>query len=522
MSGPKCYTPPPRYSVNVFDGKLNEIFGLQSRITSLIDELTRLSLMDKERNIQFDCSDFLNANKLLTKQLLNTFTLSYEGTFGQEQYDIFVNQIDQTIDKLTNFSGQIHSEKEAFLNKQADYDSFISYENHYKHSAKSFNTFKNQVIDYLESYLKESYPEILEEAKKAIAPINLNVQMVNFEFGFRNTVSSLKETLVDEIPKCESAINNKRTSISDKIAKDFAVSDIPISSQIDLTKLPNYAGEQQDIKKLLAKIYSFMAQVEDSFSKQEYIDRLNKLVESESLKDVYFYKELLEDIKQSERTRQWKTETKATLTDLNSLKTHSRLKAEKEKLVNLCLGLIEKEQIKPYEMENVQTQLHQFKERNQKQIDEDFTKDKERQFLKAQIIKCLESLNYEVMEDMQVIDFEKESDFLLAIPSQSNYLNLRFNQDGSFLYNFLIPEKKDKLSIDQKKQKLTEMDSTCKGFKKLLKDLESFGLKLNLQKEMPVSERALISVPNKHRAKIRTSKTKRERKRVEKQKYLKK
>lgn len=522
MSGPKSYSPPPRYSVNVFDGKLNEIFGLQSRINSLIEELTKLSFADKERNIQFDCSAFLNANQSLVKELLKTFTLNYNGTFGQEQYDTFVNQINQKISQLNNLINQLQSEKEVFLNKKEDYNSFVSYENHYQHSVESFKNFKHQVINYLETYLKESYPEILEEAKKAIGPIDLNVQMANFEFGFRNTFGSLKETLRDEIAKCESAINNQRTSISDKIAKDFTVSDIPISSQIDLTKLPNYATGQQDIKKLLSKINAFIDQVEDSFSKQEYIDRLNKLVESESLKDGYFYKELLEDIKQSERTRQWKTETKAALIDLNSLKIHSLLKAEKEKLVNLCLGLIEKEQIKPYEMENVQTQLLQFKERNQKQIDEDFTKDKERQFLKAQIIKCLESLNYEVMEDMQVIDFEKESDFLLAIPSQSNYLNLRFNQDGSFLYNFLIPEKKDKLSIDQKKQKLTEMDSTCKGFKKLLKDLESFGLKLNLQKEMPVSERALISVPSKHRAKIRTSKTKRERKRVEKQKYLKK
>ena len=39
MSGPKDYSPPPRYSIQVFDGKLNEVFQLQSELKQLVEEL---------------------------------------------------------------------------------------------------------------------------------------------------------------------------------------------------------------------------------------------------------------------------------------------------------------------------------------------------------------------------------------------------------------------------------------------------------------------------------------------------
>ena len=129
-------------------------------------------------------------------------------------------------------------------------------------------------------------------------------------------------------------------------------------------------------------------------------------------------------------------------------------------------------------------------------------------------------MNYDVTDDMEVIDFEKDSDFLLFIPEQDNYLNLRFLKDGSFMYNFLIPESKEKLSIDQKQQKLHEMEKTCQQFKSILHKLADFGLKIDLDKEISVSEKALIQLPKKYQKRIKSVTDKKIKKQEEKKMRL--
>ena len=125
------------------------------------------------------------------------------------------------------------------------------------------------------------------------------------------------------------------------------------------------------------------------------------------------------------------------------------------------------------------------------------------------------------MNDMEVIDFEKESDFLFKIPNQSNCLNLRFGPDGSILYNFVIPENTNELSVDQKRHKLGEMKTTCNEFKELLKELSSLGLQVDLNRETPISEKALIKIPRKYRHMIQKEEEKSDMVQAEK-KYLRK
>jgi hypothetical protein len=105
-----------------------------------------------------------------------------------------------------------------------------------------------------------------------------------------------------------------------------------------------------------------------------------------------------------------------------------------------------------------------------------------------------------VVDDLQVIDFEER---ILRIPDQDNYIKLRFLPDGTFIYNFLMPEAKTDLSIEQKQQKLREMEATCREFKHLLRDLAAMGLQLKVNIEKPVSENALITIAEKDRSRMK-------------------
>ena len=89
MSGPKSYKPPKQYSINVFNGKLNEIFSLQSEIIQTFKELEKFSVNDSARGIKFSCNDFVIENQTELKKQKKSFTVEYKGKFGQDKYNEF-------------------------------------------------------------------------------------------------------------------------------------------------------------------------------------------------------------------------------------------------------------------------------------------------------------------------------------------------------------------------------------------------------------------------------------------------
>jgi len=175
--------------------------------------------------------------------------------------------------------------------------------------------------------------------------------------------------------------------------------------------------------------------------------------------------------------------------------------------------------IKNNELDEVHLKFDQLKKSSNKFFVEDEIKNKEHLFLKSQLILCLENMGYEVMDDLEVIDFEKEEDFFLKIKGQENYLNLKFKEDGSMRYVFQIPENKEDLSTDQRNLKLHEMKVTCSDFQSVLKDLSMMGLKIEMKNEKPIELDSLVSVTGKLKAKIKT-KSKAQQQQQLRKKYL--
>jgi len=414
----------------------------------------------------------------------------------------------------------LENEKKIFLDKQQDYLSFVSYEKYFQCAIDSFYSFRSQVVGYLTSYLKKEYPELMKEAKDSIERVEIQTKKADFEFGFQQIKESKKDKINRDIKCCESAINEVRIKTSDQVINDItkANPDKALPGENLCLK-----GNDEAVKKINEKIKNienFIASVEDPHQRKTYQDKLETLIKSRTFKDEYYFTELFEDIRNAEKTNKWKAKIHQAIIRLNQIQVHNNYQSAKAALLQAALVLTEKQTMKLYEFDDFKTKFKIFSDKNQKAIQSDLIKEKERQFIKAQLVRSLENLNYEVMNDMEVIDFEKESDFIFNIPNQSNYLNLRFNHDGSFLYNFLIPEKRAALSIDQKKQKLGEMESTCTEFKTLLKELAAMGLKTDLNKEMPISEKALIQIPKKHQTIIHKRIEKAENRKIERVRYL--
>ena len=97
MSGPKDYAPPPSYSIQVFDGKLNEVFQLQSKLKQLIEELKNSNVEDSGLHIKFDCQEALKSIEKQVNDALKRLEFNYRGSFGQDTYNKILNEINELI-----------------------------------------------------------------------------------------------------------------------------------------------------------------------------------------------------------------------------------------------------------------------------------------------------------------------------------------------------------------------------------------------------------------------------------------
>jgi len=499
MSGPKDYSPPPRYSMKVFDGKLDKVFRLQSHLKNLCCKIESSNIADTSFNIMIDCKDELTK---IQKQILNVqqnLVFHYNGKFGQDTYNKINNEIDLRISSLTNMIRECESIMKEFEGKKADYECFQLYNSFYDNTYNTFESFKHQIITYLNTNIKSSSSEMRDEEIKGISEILITRGKVNFAQGFKSRFSVEKQGLIEHVIEKESAVDQIRSEICNKINGKYSLSASEQKLIPDPENIPT-----PEIMDITNKIKHLIANCEDKTVGIKYKMEYEKLVNIKSLQDIYFYKELHDHILNAEKVRKSKMEISHFLFEINTLKVHSTQKNEKQSLINYCLDHLNNSSIRPNITNDIKKKLEQLKNQSDKLFEEDEIKLKEHIFLKMQIIKCLQNQGYEVMTDLKVIDFEKENDFLIKINKQTNYLNLKFRDDNSIHYVFQIPEKKDELSTDKKNLKLHEMKVTCSEFKTVLSDLAAMGLSINLQSEKPIDLNTIISLTKNQKEKMKS------------------
>lgn len=515
MSGPKDYSPPPRFSIQVFDGKLNQIFQLQSRLKMLCSEIEGLHVLDSKLNIQFDCKDELSKIRKQIDKVQKALVFDYKGTFGQDTYNLINGEIDLRISELLKSVNECELIKKDFAGRKTDYNSFLSYLIFYNNSNISFDEFKSQIIHYLKSNIEYSSPDIFDEANKKISAVEFTKSKARFGFGFNSRIDFERQSIVEYVVQNENSVNTIRAEISDKVIDKFQST----GSKIQLTKRQDNKISDE-AKTISEKIKSLIRNCDDATMRKKYKVELVKLTESESLKDNYFFKELHDSIFDTEKTRKAKVEINEILSDISTSSFHVLTQTERQNLVKLCLNLLISSSISKNEFDEIQIKLEQLKSQSNKYFEDDEIKNKEHLFLKSQLILCLENQGYEVMDDLEVIDFEKENDFLLKIKGQENYLNLKFKEDGSMRYVFQIPENKDELSTDQKNLKLHEMKVTCSEFQSVLKDLSKMGLKVTMRSEKPIELDSIVSITKSEKEKLKTRSKSQLQKQQLRKKYL--
>lgn len=513
MSGPKCYSPPPRYSLQVFDGKLNQVFQLQSRLKMLCSEIEGLHVSDSALKIHFDCNRELGSLKKGIDDALKMLVFDYKGTFGQEVYDRVNSEIGLKSSALQKQLDSCNSIKAQFSHKQTDYESYRHYLLFHNNSRVSFDDFKKQILCYLKNNLESRLPDVFNEANTRIDTIKFQKEASTFTFGFNRKLEAEKLEIIQYVAQKENEINGIRAEISNKVLDTLHKTGMGHGLNKQGPAVP------EGTEAVIEKIRTLINQCDEPASRKVYSDYLRQLTESESLKDLYFFKELHDSILDAEKTKRTRIEVHGLLAELNETKLHKTTEVERQNLVTRCLNLLASGSSRNKEVEALRLRLKQLVHHSNTCVEEDLIKEREHIFLKSQIVLCLENRGYEVMDDLEVIDFEQQSDLLLKVPDQENYLNLKFKADGSMRYVFQIPENREDLNTDQKNLKFHEMKVTCDEFRAVLQDLSTMGLNVNLRSDKPIEFDSLVSVPKSKRDLLKAKSRSREKHQLRK-KYL--
>lgn len=498
MSGPKSY------SVSVFDKQLKHIFLLQSEITTLWETLKSKKLLNPDKNMETDAGDFLAKNKKSYEEFCNPFSLSEKGTINQEQFDTFYNKIQHTINLMVLFKEQISGKIADFSKIEAAYKDYLDLEKYSEKLSIDFQYLKSDFIRYFTENQNDfdDPGKMISEVEKA----TLTIEMPVFNQVFVETKNDWKRTFDQKFENKKMEINQltlqtsgtRKTTVPDR--KNKAENDPPLAGGI--------FKQKSEYENLVKKTQEAIVSLGETSEADGFRQRFNDLITNKNRKESYFFSELLEEVTQSKI----QSDLRESVQEISGLLQSTNFYNEQFEAVTSLNKKIKaallRDRLKSFEVEILRNSFHQLLADRQKTEHQKFAAQQERNFIKARLINELQELDYEVMTDMNVVDFEKDNSFLFRTPGQENFINLRFDQQGHLLYNFLIPENRGDLSHEKTQIRLAEMQQTCGEFKEVLANLKKQGLKIDLEKEIEATTKALIQLPEKFAQFKATSKNK--------------
>lgn len=508
MSGPKVIT----YTMDAFDGQLGQLMRMQTRLKSMSIEMQQAAINDDNLNIHYNCNESYKKIAGEIEKALKTVVFDYRGTFNKNTHDIIekkINALKQNLSQIIKKSDDILTD---FNSKQKDYDSFIGYASFVENSRSSLDKFKIEINDQVNESLTNK--NLADETSKKFGTLVFEMQNTVFKWGFDKIVENEKDKVVDHVIEKENMLKEIRQEFLDKILSSSENQNISAK----IIKKPTKPAEE--IIKISKKIETLIINCEEKVISTKYRTQFNKLTQSDAMSDLFFYQELHDSILERETTRKQKVFINGIIARLNSFQSIPSLNADKNYLLQKAVNLLNCSRISDKETYNIKNEIESFYLKNRTVAEEAELNKKKQHFIKTQIIHNFENLGYEVMDDLEVIDFEKENDFYLKAPGQENLLNIKFKDDGSFRYVFEIPEKKDQLSLDQQKMKLHEMKTTCGDFVNVLNDLKQMGVNIDIKSEKPIDLDSMISIPESISTKLNNNKSQTQRKQQIKKLYL--
>lgn len=472
MSGPKSY------HVSVFNKQLKKLFLLRAGIAQQWEKLLEFEENGSRELIRAKAVDFIRDKKSLKADVLADMPWETKEQLSQEQFDRWYGRIHRKLESLEDFNKQLTEQLDYFHDLETAFREYLDFVAWSGQLQDDFEFLKSQVKNNL---INTGVKRKISDKLKLIDQVVFTDYPKDFDEDFLERKEKEK----------------RRVSRSFEEARQRIGEIVSAEEKLYTTRKPDSVlgkvKNSNEIEELEQKIRRLIRQL-DKQERSQFEQRLSKFA---GKSDRYFYVELMDDIMLHVKNRKLTGELKQLLERIESTRMHFSLIAEFDRISDSIRKAMHHRKLRSEDVENIKLQVNSILKQNNQKLAEAEIAGQERNYIKSRLVSALKDLGYEVTEDTRLIDLEKADDLLLSIPGQENFLNLRFDDEGRMLYNFLIPEDRDDLTLDEKSVKLSEMEETCDEFNRMLRELQQQGLDVELKKELPVTEKALIRVPDR-------------------------
>jgi hypothetical protein len=468
----------------------------------LMAELKEKKLTDDLRGIRYENEAFIENGQKTMEGLLEIFRPSNLETLNQSQFNEFYNQFSETSQKMEVLKIEFDDELARFKSLETSYQVYLELEIKVKEFDGNFETIKKQFLNHIRQNIPEAskYNELAEHAAK----IRFDFALPPFSEDFRLKADLIKTQIENSFEQSKKQLNSLiSTQFSENEALVGRGKVFLVSGKDDHHAAS--VGKTESSEEILTKIRELLNGISDPKLAQHFQSKFADLLQKHKISESYFFTEFIGEIRNAQSQEAYRV---ILMHVLNQLKAHhfeNNMLEKSAELETKILSFLEHDRLKKEYCDNLASALNNLIENDKIARKERLVHEEEIKYIKARTIAGLRDLNYEVMTDMEVIDFEKDDVFLLAVPNQENFINVRFDNEGKMLYNFLIPENRNELTHEQKETRLAEMDETCTEFKKMLGHLKSEGLNIDLKHEISSSEKALVQIPPKFKAWVKKS-----------------
>lgn len=487
MSGPK------RFSVHVFDKHLRQLFKLQAEVSTLWGNLNRLKFVDKQHHTTFDEKDWIRDHKEEFAALKQFDAKNDHRELNQDEFDELYSRIFIRIDQLTQFRDSVSEQTDSFYRLEENFRIRLELMETVERMQSDFEKVKKQALDYLKKNAGDANE--LQTAQKEINKLTFSFEVPPFDRENQTDYQHLAKQLPAYFESLKRQVSFLITS--GKSMDGFQQKKLPVSL---------ITSEENDkTGRGPAKLYRSIEEALHKISDQSLVEKFRHRFEELRYKgaDSQLFGELLDDIMEISNQQEYRRRLIRLLEEIDDEDLDQSLFGHLRKLRQGIIRILQIEQIKNIKAKNILAEWEKIKVENHRIKNQRLAQKQEQEFIRSRLLAELHDMDYEVFEDMQVVDFEENKEILMEVPGQRNYINLRFDDQGKMLYNFLIPENRKELTHDQVQQKLAEMEQTCDEFRLILKNLSDQGLDIELEEQGSISEENLIRLPQKLAGKVK-------------------
>jgi hypothetical protein len=513
MSGPKSF------SVKIFDEELANIFQLQCEVEERLSALeSAMGNMESQPHAQTTAEGqpSLAEFKKRTTEAIKPFnfgTVKIIAAQNRERYERFIAIRKGILKKLIR---QIDEKEVSTHQQESHHKDYQSYETKIKALCEGLEELKEQVRGYLgELQGKRPDMDMDEHLKQLDKPFEIQKQAFSPSF---NKASATKKAIAKEKRLRKGVLKIKEQV--EKILQETKAS--PTPPQVTT---PEITKEQRHLEELTDLIRERISSVNAIATREMFSKEHNQiLITQKDGQSLFLHRQLLRKVNQHLQVHALKQELVILYAKVLANVPHAVFKKEHQTICQDATQMLKETMVHTSELQHLIDRGKGYLSDNATRIRQDKIRQRERAYIKRQLMQALEDKKYEVMDDMQVIDFEKQSEFLIKVPEKDNYIQVELKDNDTISYVF-YSNKSDgevaKMSTEEKVRKVEEMDKACDDFYRIMQELDDLGISNKVRKPRTAKESYLKALPEKYKDKIKEQPpTPPQKKKDDKKRYL--